>query len=247
MEDEVKRRLARLFPESEQRYGCCERKLAYATLGQALAVKERRESHVPGLSLQIYPCEYAAHFHLSSHAPTAAQRVRLQERQEMIFQGMVAEREACDRQWDTLLDQAEDLGRAIRQRSRQISRMLPSLSQITASYEAQRDDWVRLADVFEQLSDVKCRLDQLMIQAEVSLAHPGGPSLAWHQTLIERLSQRQAQAEAEYEEDAAFIRGALERLDVDHADNLARARAYLDTHYRLPFQGRGRGPERTRS
>ena len=32
-----------------------------------------------------------------------------------------------------------------------------------------------------------------------------------------------------------------------HARNLEHARAYLDTHYRLPFQGRGSGTERPRS
>jgi hypothetical protein len=88
--------------------------------------------------------------------------------------------------------------------------------------------------MFEQLVGTRWRLVQLAIYAEVALAYPGSPSLEWHQTLMARLSQRYAEVEAAYEEDAAFIRRGLEALERTHADNLARLRAHLDTHYKLP-------------
>ncbi len=50
--------LAGLFPVTKARFRTCYRKCAYPDLGQALAVKEKRERQT-GITLFVYPCEYA--------------------------------------------------------------------------------------------------------------------------------------------------------------------------------------------
>jgi hypothetical protein len=124
VDDAIKRQLGQRFPDIAHRYGCCERKLAYATLAQALAIKDRREGRVPGLTLQIYACAYGEHYHLSSQPPTAAQL----HAQKLAFQSLEAEQQACAQQEVLLCRQAEALVRAIQRRSREVPRMLPSPS-----------------------------------------------------------------------------------------------------------------------
>jgi hypothetical protein len=77
MNDEIAAQLARLFPEVAGRYGQCERKIAYESLAQAVAVGRHRQ-HVTGIELYGYHCEFGDHWHLSRHAPTAAQRAAAQ-------------------------------------------------------------------------------------------------------------------------------------------------------------------------
>jgi hypothetical protein len=239
MNHEVRSRLAQLYPEIGERYGGCEKKLAYATMTQALLVKERRERRA-GIALQVYPCAYADHWHLSSQTPTAAQQARLRAVVQQQIHGAVAELDAGYRLRQALAREAEDLLRGIHGRGKRVRNLPPSAritQQLTQLYEAQRDDFIRLEDVLERLTDASLAFDQLLAFAQTCVAGDGHPSAVSDQAFAARCAELQAEAEAERQASAAAIQRALARLETQYHDSMQDAKGYLNAQYQLPSFG----------
>lgn len=235
MDDASRRRLAQLFPEVQRRYGSCERKLAYATLEDAIVMCAWRQARA-GISLSYYRCAYGEHYHLSKQPPSPEQAAQLRAAFDTQHQGRLAELEAYPARWEALMCQAEAVGREITRRTRRLVRLQPSLriiAELTTHYESQRENYIRLADLLEQLVDLTLRRDIILAWSETIVAHPDQPraGMVARQARCEAL---QTEAENTLQTYAVNLCEQLAQLDASHARNLARARGYLTERYLSP-------------
>jgi hypothetical protein len=212
---DVAEQLARLFPEVRAKFGSCTRKVAYDSIEQALAVKERRE-RTPGVRLEIYPCDYAPadapHWHLTRQAPSEAQLMRrmaeLQTAAATMKVGLLAlrERQHAPRQQERQLIQ--DLHRRGR-----TSLRWPSLRQLREVYEAQRDDLTRLDAVWDEGITVHHHLDELLITGQTIFADESPRTLDGYRELLARLAEAQVWADEHREEKDVWIGATMAASD----------------------------------
>jgi hypothetical protein len=235
MHEEQNRRLARLVPGLARRYGSCERKVPYLTLEEVLAMRERRQAQA-GIFLAYYRCPQGEHYHLTRQPPTPAQVAELNADFRQHFHGMEAELQAYPARWEALMRKAEATHRALERGPRRLARLQPSpriIPQLITYYRQQRDDWIHLGELVEQITDLTLRRDLILARSEAVLAHRddiGAGMQAWRV----RGEELRTAAEDSRQELLAGLDRQLAALERDHAKNLARARTYLNTHYRLP-------------
>jgi hypothetical protein len=199
--------LAGLFPATGVRFRTCYRKRPYATLPQALAVKEKRE-HLTGLDLHVYRCDYAdepdGHWHLSSHDPTEAQQARRIARSQAYAQELEAELAGYNKTIRANRDTVARLMRAMVQRAKRIDRAR-CVATLNALYAEQRDDFTRLIELWDEGLDTALAREQLLI-CVTEIADTGTPTtLACYQQIEAKLKETVAEAERVRERNAAFF------------------------------------------
>jgi hypothetical protein len=189
--------LAGLFPATGVRFRTCYRKRPYATLAQALAVKEKRE-HLTGLALHVYRCDYAdepdGHWHLSSHEPTEAQQARRIARSQAYAQELDAELAGYDKALRAILDAGDRLMRAMVQRTKRIDRAR-SIVTLNALYAEQRDDFAPLMELWDDGLDTALAREQLLICVRELATTDRPMTLACYQQVATKLADAVAEAE----------------------------------------------------
>ena len=228
--------LAGLFPATGVRFRTCYRKRPYATLAQALAVKETRE-HLTGLDLHVYRCDYAdepdGHWHLSSHEPTEAQQARRTARSQAYAQELDAELAGYDKALREIRDVRDRLMRAIVQRTKRIDRAR-SVATLTALYAEQRDDFARLVGLWDEGLDTALARQQLLICVRECSAPDRPMTLAFYQQVAAKLADAVAEAERVREHNAAFFAERLASLEAQQADDVQWLREQMNQRYALP-------------
>jgi hypothetical protein len=228
--------LAGLFPATGVRFRTCYRKRPYATLAQALAVKEKRES-LTGLALHVYRCDYGdepdGHWHLSSHEPTEAQQARRIAQSQAYAQELEAELAGYDKALRAIRDAGDRLMRAIVQRTKRIDRAR-SVATLNTLYAEQRDDVARLVGLWDEGLDTALARQQLLICVR-ELATTDTPiTLACYQQVAAMLVDAVAEAERVREHNAVFFAERLASLEAQQADDIAWIRQQINQRYALP-------------
>jgi hypothetical protein len=251
MHDDIKRQLAQLFPETAERWGRCGKKVGYPNAAAACAVKQRRERQVPGLTLTVYPCEDREHWHLSSMAPSPAHMARIQASGTEWLQGMRAEIERYPTRRATLERQFGAMMCEINQGYKRRARVPFShrvIQELTTVYEAQKDVFVRLEDVYEELWYLDLRYAQVRAFAEVLdastkdlseaeiEARRGVLTATMTDAFIARISALVETAELDREAIISGMHRALAQLEADRARDVAQAKASLTEWYLHPIR-----------
>jgi hypothetical protein len=209
---------------------------AYATLAQALAVKEKRE-HLTGLALHVYRCDYAdepdGHWHLSSHEPTEAQQARRIARSQAYAQELDAELAGYDKALREIRDARDRLIRAIVQRTKRINRAR-SVATLNALYAEQRDDFTRLIELWDEGLDTALAREQLLICVRELATADTPMTLACYQQVGAKLKDAVAEAERVRERNAAFFAERLASLEAQQADDAQWIREQINQRYALP-------------
>jgi hypothetical protein len=228
--------LAQLFPATGTRFRTCYRKRPYATLSQALAVKEKRE-HLTGLALHVYRCDYAdepdGHWHLSSHEPTEAQQARRVARSQAYAQEVDAECAGYDKALREIRDAGDRLMRAIVQRNKRIDRAR-SIATLNVLYAEQREDFTRLVGLWDEGLDTALARKQLLICVRELATTDTPMTLAFYQQVVTKLAEAVAEAERVREHNAAFFAERLASLDAQQADDAQWLREQMNQRYALP-------------
>lgn len=228
--------LAGLFPATNTRFRTCVRKRVYATLEEALEVKERRE-RLTGLTLHTYRCEYAdeadGHWHLSSHEMTDAQQARLDARAHAYVQEVIADCEAYETTLRTLRRQVETLRGAMDRRARRIDRAR-SVATVQALYAEQRNDLDRLFTLLEEGIDTDLMLRQLKMCFQEVVMSERPRTLESYREVRAKLEQVVDTAEKTREENATVFAQCLAGLEARERDDVAWIRDQINQRYALP-------------
>jgi hypothetical protein len=233
MQDDVARKLASLFPAIQRRYGSCGRKIAYADLGTALSVKETREQRCLGLTLHLYQCPYAEHWHLTSHQPSPSQQAKQWAEMTRTADELDAALGALDRTIQALWQQEAALLKAMAARSRVLLR-LPSPRRVTEAYEAQRDDLIRLDECWSRRLDAQQQFNELTIIADAVILRQGPPTAAGYRSMMDKLSRVAELADTARDDKALHVTEALETLTAQYHEQLRQVREDLNQGYALP-------------
>jgi hypothetical protein len=227
--------LADLFPATGSRYRNCYRKQAYATLADVLEVKERRKAASPGLQLTAYHCEIEDHWHLTSHEPSEAQMARAMARMRETSEATRLEVARLEAEIDRLGRQVADGWRAVRRRSRQITRPR-SVAHLQALYREQRAAVMELMRWSIQRAKAMTERSQTLIVVDEWALLREERTLAALERLCTHLCEIEEEAAAERHDFEAHIAAWLKRLDVCEAEDVAWLREQMNQHYALPAQ-----------
>jgi hypothetical protein len=228
--------LAGLFPVTSARYRACVRKRAYASLEEALAVKDKREQ-LTGLTLHVYRCEHTGdadlHWHLSSHPMSDAQQARLEARAHAYVREVMADCEAHEATLRTIRRETMALKAAMERRAKRIERAR-SVATIQALYAEQREDLQRLCTRVEEGLDTDLALQQLRICFRDVAMSERPRTLEAYREVTAKLHAVVDQAERTREANAAFLAECLAGLEARERDDITWIRQQINQRYALP-------------
>ena len=228
--------LAGLFPVTKAKFRTCYRKCAYPDLGQALVVKEKRERQT-GITLFVYPCEYAeepsGHWHLSRQEPSPTQmETRYKQFCESI-ENAGNELRRLESAIYTMRRQCAALKADIRQRTKRIE-WARSIAVLTALYAEQRQAVTRVMALADEDLDLVLAHNCLLFFLQSVSTREATRTAEGYQAYVSRLMAFERETERIREDNAAFLAESLAGLDDKERQDIAWIRQQINQRYTLP-------------
>jgi hypothetical protein len=228
--------LAGLFPTTKARFRACYRKCAYANLGQALEVKERRERQT-GVTLFVYPCEYVEepneHWHLSRQEPSPTQMEARVTRLCESIKNAGHELRRLESTIVTMRRQCAALKADIRRRTKRIE-WARSITVLTALYAEQRHAVTRLVGLVDEELDLALAHNCLLCSLKSVNTRGVARTAESYQAYVSQLMTFEQETERVREENAAFLTESLAGLDEKERQDIAWIRQQINERYALP-------------